>query len=420
MAGITAAAIIGGAALAGGGIAAYGSMQAAKSQNKGADAARRLYQQRTDEGMVRNVFAAMGRKQGMEYLRNNMPQDSFDAMFGSSGADIAGSQQKMQSLQGRLDQIKKTKTGKMSKADKDALGAEKARLQSEYNGLRDSLRSGQGSFDANPNRQNSFAGDEPDNGGYIGEAEGHAATAQQGLAAAMGGYNADTEQLRAQGLSDLGMIRSDNQKMLDTASRWGSGREEIIRRDYERGLKEADATSMADMIGSGMGASTLMTNAKSANRRNMGYMQQDALQTLSDQQLSTRLGVQQSGATASAQQRAMNLQQMAGRVGNRTQMELNNVDRNYNYGSVGTQMRQQLATSNIMNPWLNQNTTQYFPGMSPGGSALMNMGNTVSAVGPSMMAGMFAGGAGQQQVQPQPYSTYQPPLGNPSPSNRPR
>jgi len=143
MAGITAAAIIGGAALAGGGIAAYGSMQAAKSQNKGAGAARRLYQQRTDEGMVRNVFAAMGRQKGMEYLRNNMPQDSFNAMFGSSGADITGNQQRMQSIQGRLDQIKATKTGKMSKADKDALSAEKARLQSEYNGLRDSLRSGQ-------------------------------------------------------------------------------------------------------------------------------------------------------------------------------------------------------------------------------------------------------------------------------------
>lgn len=397
MAGITAAAIIGGAALAGGAVSAYGSMQAAKSQNRGADAARRLYQQRTDEGMVRNVFAAMGRQRGMEYLRNQLSPESFNAMFGSSGADIAGNQQRMQSIQGRLDQIKATKTGKMSKADKDALSAEKARLQSEYNGLRDSLRSGQGSFDAGSNRQNSFAGD-PDTGGYIGEAEAQAAKAQQGLSAAMGGYNADTEQLRAQGLSDLGMIRSDNQKMLDTASRWGSGREAIIRRDYERGLKEADATSMADMIGSGLGSSTLLTNAKSANRRNMGYMQQDALQNLADRQLSTQLGVQQSGASAMAQQRAMNLQQLAGRLGGRTQMELNNVDRNYNYGSVGAQMRQQLATSNIMNPWLNQNTTQFFPGLSPGGSALMNMGNTVSAVGPSMMAGLFAGGAGQQRV----------------------
>jgi len=412
---IAAAAIIGGTALAGGALSAYGASQAARSQNRGADAARRLYLQQTNQGMVRNALAAMG-SGGIDYLRANMDPVEFRQLFGRSAVDQQRTQSRMNEIQARLDAIGKTDRSKMSKADKDALASEKARIKTEYNNLRDDLKLGEGSFDADQIRSQ-YAGQR----GYIGEAEDQARRATEALGSTLSGYNADTdrllgqsqadlEALRTHGLSNLGMLRKENLDLMNTAKQWGKGREDIIRQDYESAMKEADANAMSGMIGSGLGGSTLLANARSSNARNLAYAKQSSLQDLADRQLQAVMGVQASGNAAMAQQRsgnlqslaqqrALNAQTMGARLGGRTALETANAQQAFQYGLVGPQMRQSFATGNVMNPWLGHNTSQYFPGMSATGSALSTIGNTIGqaggAIGGMMALGsMFPGGAG--------------------------
>jgi hypothetical protein len=236
-----------------------------------------------------------------------------------------------------------------------------------------------------------------------------------GTAAITGGYQGDSDRLRAAGQGNLaalqGIYKGGTDSILGTydkgaagimniADAYGRGREQTINRDSERMNKSADARSRAALAASGLGNSTLLGNQLTANARNAQESKQSALQNLGDAQVGLKTGLasnflNQRNSTynnlfnnwAGTAERTMgqNLANDYSRSQGRTVLDTESLNRYLQLGQMTPNTLLSALGSNVTNPWLGQNTSQYYPGYSGAGSALANLGSGAMALGGQQM-----------------------------------
>ncbi len=156
---------------------------------------------------------------------------------------------------------------------------------------------------------------------------------------------------------------------------FGEGGEKLIDEEMQRQLTGANRMSKARLSASGFGNSTAVANQESQNALSAGRQGAQAKLGLRQQALDRVLGVRGQRAAADHDN-----------IGRRADLGTNTLGAELGYRQLPINAEMMYATSNIANPWLNHNTTQYYPGYSPGGTALSTAGNALGTVG-----GMYLG-----------------------------
>lgn len=210
----------------------------------------------------------------------------------------------------------------------------------------------------------------------------------------LGAYQRSGDQQMAQFESGAG-------QMGQTVNDYGKGQEEIINRDAAKQNRSMDRTSLARLYSSGLGNSTAVANQLSGNARRVGEQRQNSLADLNERVTNKRLGVQGDilsqrtnllGNIYGQQNQALG-GELTARRGLETTMagqDLGMRDQNTNRLLQALSSRLNLVNSgsqaSTLNPWLGQNTTSYYPGVSGAGAAAQTGGNALGALGGNMMA----------------------------------
>lgn len=369
------AAIGGAGSLLGGLLGASGASSAANAQIKAAQDAMKQYGQQTDIGMARQMQFLYGGQKAMDMLKSTMPQSSYYALFCTPANASAMTPAQIARLNELNLQIAKYQGNPSNSAANRGgageYGARQDHTLSALQGERDQLMRLQQGGAATPGALDAtaFAGGGP---GYLQQ--------MQDLATKFGGlgqdqinrYNAATQSL-------LGQSRG----IESMAKNFGKQEGVRIRRDTETANKNADRQSLAALAASGLGDSTLRANQTSANRRLFSNQMQDQLGALGDRQIGLRTGL--AGNTLNlANQRAAGASSLG--------LSMLDANRQMQQAPISAQM--QVLTGNAFNPWLGQNTSQYYPGVSGGGAAAQSLGSTLAAMGGQFgnlgMMGMMA------------------------------
>lgn len=402
--GSTAGGIMG---IGGGIMSGIGAKESANALNKAGARSFEQYGGETGASAFMQLLQALG--EGAFDQIAAIPQARRGQLFGTPQADIDTAQARMSEIQAQLAQSKKGPKGE-TKAARDARNAQTRRLKNEYSQLQKQIKAGptSGMLDLDALKKQ-YAGKK----GWLGEIEdsgkGSIAAGQKlvdqygkDTTALTNQYKGGTDWLGQMGRQNIARAQSQTGNMVNEAKQFGKGRDEIIQRDYERGLKNANDSSNADMIASGLGASTLTHNARAQNARAFGDARANAQQALADSQIATIMGAKSQGFGAENAARGANLSLMAGRQGGLDTLANQrasggialggqNIDRNLTIQNQAPLMRANLFGSAAFNPFLGQDTTKYNPGLGPTGAMLTSMGNSLSATGGSM-AGKGKGG----------------------------
>ncbi len=413
-------------ALTGGVMSGIGARESAKALNKAGQVSFGQYRNETGASRVMQMLEALGERGFGELAA--LPRDEYTALFGRDQSYIDQSTKRMAEIDARLKEIQGRPGG--TKAEKDAANAEKKRLQDEYKVLGAEIRAGpsRGYMDMAALRQQ-FAG----KNGWLGDIESANADTKAAGDKLVADYNADTgtlsmrdaatlsdfdratRSLGQQGRQNLARTERQASDLLGDARKWGAGREALIQRDYERGLKGANDSATSDMIASGLGASTLRQNAMAQNARSFGDVRANAMQNLADQQLNATMQARNQGnaainataggnlslnASRASGRTGLQTQQtgaLAQRMGGATTLAGQNIERNASLAQQPALMRANLFGSAAFNPFLGQDTTKYNPGASPTGALLTSLGNSISGIAPYAAAnGRAAMGGGKK------------------------
>lgn len=352
---------------------ASGANSAAKAQIQAGKDAMNQYDQRTAEGMARQALAMYG-PQAEQYLRSALPKETVDKLFGVPAANPAFSNQQRERLNA-IDQEIQQLSGIRSTQDiskRQQYGDRLAQLQSEREGLvRDAGGSAGSSGSLDLASFNEYAKNNP---GFLSQMKTIAGEEEQKGQGLLGEFNADTERLSMQGdqnAREIGKYGEQERKRIALAS--------------DRALAGLNRQTQSRLLSSGLGNSTLLTQQMSGNTRNVREAEDNAMGSVSDRQLSMLSGIRQG-----------NLSAAYGRAGQKTGLQSGLLDRNLNLRTAPLTTELQMTTGAGFNPWLGRDTTQYYPGVSPGGSALSTIGNSISGVGGLMLGNWSQGGGGSR------------------------
>ena len=376
------------------GLGALGSMaggfMGAQSQNRAAREARDQYNARTAEGMNRLGMMFFGPDDFMSYLSGTAVDSGTGRMYPAS-------------LEGAL-------AGNQKPADMN--DQEWQRLQGLY-----------GDYQRMQGFVNRMGGP------ILQQLRGFGGQAQGMFDQAMRGYDADTARLSGLAGTMLGQrdraaegVMASAREGVGIAGRYGAGREDQIRRDTAKYQSNLNDQTSALMAAKGFGG-TLEANQRAGNARSAQETMNDAITSLRESQTDRMLGAQaaltgtqanmMSGRDAITQ--AM-LGNEYGRAGQRTAYDIGNLDSQMAYKMMPVQSILGIMQGSVMNPWLGQNTSQYYPGASPIGNALATGGNAAAGLGSAMLGKEWmsklldnsAGGTNPPGVPQWAYGPFQP------------
>lgn len=370
--------IAGGAAagLAGGALAANGASRAAKAEAAAAREARGFYDDQTLLGMYRTLSQLYGDAEAERQLRGSLSRDQVDRMFGreSTTRELNDTQRnQLAALERRLGELG---GGGFLNRSGAARGEGSASRQREIAGIQEQIANLRG-----------LAGEDP---GVTSLLDPNRTKRNTGILAEMDAQNADAE---ARGNQTLAGFRSDTQRILNGArniqrgaANFGKQEGERIRRDSGEALQSANREALARLAASGLADSTLVGNQYLENSRVLNNNMQDQLGALGDRQIGLQTGLAQNALNMDSQRSGLGTQLRMGldeQLFARRQQPLNT--------------RLSVLQGGVMNPWLGQNTSQYFPGTSGSAAASATFGNALGAVGGQMMG--YGMGVNQQQGQ---------------------
>lgn len=372
--------VLGAAAVAGGGLlSANSASKAAKAQNAAAAQSEALYNQQTLLGMARQAMALYGGERGKQFLQGALPREQFDQLFGraSSTRNLTESERaRLNTIQARLDAIGGARGrgdmfgngGESRGAAERANAEERRRLEAEMAEI-----NGRAGIDPGVTAMldtGAYAGQQ----GYLGQMNDLAAQFEGRGNQVMSGYNADTRRL-LQG----------SRRIEDQASQFGTQERKRINREVDTGMTNANRAALARLAASGLGDSTLVANQYGANATNFENTRQDQLGMLGDRQI---------GLLSGLRQNTLGLDNQRSTLGSQMRLSLNDQALGLRQQPLQTEIG--VLTGNAFNPYLNQNTSQYFPGASPGAAAGATFGNALGAIGgQAMNYGMMQYGAQQ-------------------------
>lgn len=234
------------------------------------------------------------------------------------------------------------------------------------------------------------------------------------------GYGSLTDALKSQlaGVNDLGTARAKNVSNMygravnltqdayggldRIAGQHGAQRASQIREDANRATRASNQQTMARMTASGLGNSSLLSSVMGANAAEIERGAQRSLQDAADATTQMRLGVGAQGASSLAgllSQRAGTAASMLdtdtarrmSSAGVLSDLRERSMGKRYALDQMPIDQMLSIQQGQIFNPWLGQNTSQYYPGQSGMASALVTGGNAAAGLGGMMY--------GQQQNQ---------------------
>jgi hypothetical protein len=186
------------------------------------------------------------------------------------------------------------------------------------------------------------------------------------------GFNQDASRISGLAAGAEGMARG-----------YGAGAEALIDQESARGLKAANAQAQARLNASGLGNSTFVGNQLANNQLNSTRMANQQKLAARQQTLDRSLGARDNRVNT---ERAL----AAARMGIGTgRASLFSEGRNRN-----AQFQAGALSSSVVNPWLGQGTSQFYPGVSGTGSGLATLGTSLAGLGGS---GLFGGGGASGQ-----------------------
>jgi len=359
--------------LFGGSQAASGARDQAQAQIQAGREARADYGNSTDEGMYRALLMALGPEQARTFIQGVLPRDRADRLVGRPASQASFTDQQ----RARLQEI----DARLSQGPAAGSGAPAARRPSQN--ARGQVANDQSNWDQERTR---LEQERADLMRAAGEDPGQTGIFNSDATSAMGpGYLSEMERLagtfRDQGTAELARYDQDTanlsaggRRLENNARAYGQGRAAEINRDAERAATGSARQIQSRLAGSGLANSTVMSNEIAGAGRQIFEGQQGALNDLGDRQtqLMTGLGQQRLGMEDS-------------RSRGRTSLGLGLQDRDISMSSAPLSSRMQLMTGNTFNPMLGQNTSQYYPGVSPGGAAASTWGNALGAMGGQAM-----------------------------------
>jgi hypothetical protein len=391
-----AAVVAGGTALIGGVMGSRGASAQAEAQIKAGRDAQKLYDNRTGEGMgnmLRMLYGADARSKA----QGLMGQDQFGRTFGRPASEAvaaankgisdidlilakygkAAHKQPIIDVRGTLRGYKDVPDGydkaraKADGVDIDALIGQKKQHEAIIKGG----DAGQvGLFDPSTD---AAAG--PGMLNRMQELFGQYDTEAKGLQSKFG---ADTQALLGQGDAQL-----------QEARMYGRDRQAQAQQDADRMAKSLNAQTKARMQASGIGGGTTEAQQMQGNTMNIYDALQRQRAAIGDQSLQLSQGI-----------RGQNLGMQNQRALQGSAMDMNLLQRSQELRQQPLQTEMQMLTGNIMNPYLGQNTTQYFPGVSASGAAMSSLGNSFSAAGGMGMGYLMQNRANQQGGTTNPYT----------------
>lgn len=246
--------------------------------------------------------------------------------------------------------------------------------------------------------------------------------ADQTLAGLQGLYGQNQAGLMSRLASDNSRVSAMGQGLEGMAKEWGRGREAIIDQDASRNLAGLNAQSTARLGATGLGNSTLTSNAMRGNAAEIGRGVQRAKQDLGESQIdrqmgarTTNLGLQDSRSRlgldilGSTNRDAQNLAStFQGRqldrnytmAGQRTGLESDLENRALGLQTAPIQSRLGFIQGPVNNPVGSFNSSQFSNVYSSSGGQGA-LGQALGGLG-GMMVGNYLGGLGQQQGMQQP------------------
>ncbi|MCA9280337.1 MAG: hypothetical protein H6815_00415 [Phycisphaeraceae bacterium] len=189
----------------------------------------------------------------------------------------------------------------------------------------------------------------------------------------------------------------------DIARGYGAGAEALIDEDAQRATTRANRASDARLISMGLGSSSTRASTAANNEANISReatrQKLDARRETTDRVLAARgqrTALEQGAAGtglngdlaftgmqggALENSLASQLAQLSQRSAMRTGVQQDNLAGNQSQQQGNILQALNLLSSSNMNPWLGQPTTQFYPGVSPAGSALTSAGNAAAMLG---------------------------------------
>lgn len=212
----------------------------------------------------------------------------------------------------------------------------------------------------------------PSSGSVLGRQGALAGRYAQGAAGIKGSFD--------QGVMALDNLYGASEGL---AAQFGRGGEQLINEETDRSIKEANQLSGARLAATGFGNSTARANQASQNTINARREGAKAKIGLRGQALNARLGVR--GQRAGAAQ---------ANLGRRVDLYGNLLNNQMGYEQLPINTELNFATSGVANPWLGRSTSEFYPGYSPSGTALTNVGNAAATWGASQLYGQGSGSSG--------------------------
>lgn len=184
------------------------------------------------------------------------------------------------------------------------------------------------------------------------------------------------------------------------ASNFGVGRDRIIRQDAAKRGKAMDQQTRAQLAGSGFSNTTALPAAMAGNARTVAEAEDRALQDSQDARLAAvlqarerRIATGQGVASNNYGADINTAQAVAGRSTQRTGLRSAHLANEQALRMLPIDTELGVNQGSIMNPHLNANTAQYYPGASGGGGALSSIGSTMTGAGGIMLGNMIRPGA---------------------------
>lgn len=204
-------------------------------------------------------------------------------------------------------------------------------------------------------------------------------------------------------------------KMLE---RSGVDRGRIIRQDAAKQLRQTNDASLAALQAGGLGNSTLRANSIAGNARSVGEQQDRALTDLNDMVTNQKVGLGRSLLSERSGLQKGYFDQSAAALTDRansrdaTYQDFLKQALNYQFANMGTRagltqgqedrvsgakqnyinFLNSIQSGGVMNPWLGQNTSQYYPGASGAASALNSFGSGMNDIAGLLIASKMFGG----------------------------
>ncbi len=397
---------LGGAALSG-----SAASKASEAEIKAARENRDFDQKNLNQGMARYLAAMLGPAEAEKYLKGAMGQDQYRQLFRDPDSTARAT-----ALNNQISQINATlaKYGKPESVREgrtaNGLGSTVSRVPASFDKRRaaadgvdvDALQTQLRQLNQDL-RDNTTAS--PQDALDLGEFR----NLGPGVADQ---YAKLTEQARSEGAGNLMRFDQDTGRMMQSARaiegqarRFGQGERARINADFADTLAGTNRLTEAKLMARGLGSSTVLGQQLGGNARQLERQRQAELGALGDRQI---------GLWTSLAGNTLNLDQA--RSGGRLGLTLANQDRVMQNQRGEADFRASVFGGAQTNPWLSRNTQQYFSGASPSAAAGATWGNALGAMGGTLLgqAADFSRPAPTATNQPQPYSVYQPPLGNPN------